>query len=149
MKAALRLFAFVALLAVAAALAFLVFTHYMRRPPEGPVAYHDWIHGQLGISDEQDRRLEPVEHEFARRRDDLVRSIRAANEDLADALVTDKADSERVKAAVRKIHQAQGELQQAVLDHVFAMRPILTAKQYDRLIQHTADALRSAPRPEE
>jgi hypothetical protein len=50
-----------------------------------------------------------------------------------------------VKAAVQKIHHAQGELQQAVLDHVFDMRPVLTQEQYDRLIQLTATALRDAP----
>ena len=46
---------------------------------------------------------------------------------------------------MQKIHHAQGELQQAVLEHVFDMRSVLTLKQYDQLIQLTAHALRDAP----
>ncbi len=149
MKSMLRLLAFFALLAGTAMLAFLVCARTMRRPPESPAASHHWIHGQLNIGEEQEEKLEPVEQEFARRRDELIAAIRVANEDLAAALVADKVESVRVEAAVRKIHRAQGELQQAVLDHVFAMRPILTAEQYDRLIELTADALRTAPRQEE
>ena len=72
-------------------------------------------------------------------------SIREANRELAEALLTDKSDSERAKGAVQRIHRAQGELQQAVLEHVFAMRPVLTPEQYDRLIQLTAHALSDTP----
>jgi Spy/CpxP family protein refolding chaperone len=109
------------------------------------VNYHYWIHNQLSLSDKQERELEPIEAKFAQRRDKLVASIREANQELAEALLADKGDSERVKAAVQKIHRAQGELQQAVLEHVFDMRPVLTPEQYDRLIQLTAHALRDAP----
>ena len=41
----------------------------------------------------------------------------------------------------------RASLQQAVLEHVFDMRPVLTPEQYDRLIQLTAHALRDAPEP--
>ncbi len=71
--------------------------------------------------------------------------IREANRELAEAIVSDRSDSERVKAAVDKIHRAQGQLQNAVLEHVFDMRPVLTPEQYDRLVRMTADALRDAP----
>ena len=117
----------------------------MHKPAAGPVNYHYWIHSELGLSAKQESDLEPIEAKFAQRRDELVASIRGANRELAEALLSDKSDSERVKDAVRKIHRAQGELQQAVLDHVFDMRPVLTPEQYDRLIQLTAHALRDAP----
>jgi Spy/CpxP family protein refolding chaperone len=107
--------------------------------------YHYWIHQQLSLSAKQESELEPIEAKFAWRRDQLIATIRDANRELAEALLTDKGDSARVEAAVQKIHSAQGELQQAVLDHVFDMRPILTQEQYDRLIQLTAEALRDVP----
>ena len=107
--------------------------------------YHYWIHSQLSLSSKQESELERIEAKFAGRRDELIASIREANQELAEALLSDKGDSERVKAAVQKIHRAQGELQQAVLDHVFDMRPVLSQEQYDRLIQLTAHALRDAP----
>jgi Spy/CpxP family protein refolding chaperone len=109
------------------------------------VKYHYWIHSQLSLSTKQERELEPIEAKFVQRRDELVASIREANQELAEALLADKGDSERVKVTVQKIHRAQGELQQAVLEHVFDMRPVLTPEQYDRLIQLTAHALRHAP----
>ena len=110
-----------------------------------PLQGHYWIHRELGLNAKQESDLEPIEAKFAGRRDELFASIREANRELAEALLADKGDSERVRDAVQKIHHAQGELQQAVLEHVFDMRPVLTPEQYDRLIQLTARALRDAP----
>ncbi|MEO8353541.1 MAG: hypothetical protein ABI680_17570, partial [Chthoniobacteraceae bacterium] len=56
----------------------------------------------------------------------------------------DRSDSERVKAAVARIHQAQGELQNATLQHIFEMQPVLTPQQYEKLLQSTAEALTTA-----
>jgi Spy/CpxP family protein refolding chaperone len=109
------------------------------------VNYHYWIHSQLGLNPQQEVELVPIEAKFARRRDELVSSIGEANEELAQALLSDKGASERVRAAVQKIHRAQGELQQAVLDHVFEMQAVLTSEQYERLISLTAYALRERP----
>jgi Spy/CpxP family protein refolding chaperone len=144
-KVWVRLLLFVLLLGAVAAVTFYVCDHFLRQSVEGPVNYHYWIHSQLSLSSKQESELEPIEAKFARRRDELVASIRGANRELAEALLADKSDSERVKGAVQTIHSAQGELQQAVLEHVFDMRPVLTPEQYDRLIQLTAHALRDAP----
>lgn len=145
MKSSRRLLLFVVLFAACAACAFYFSSYFLRRSAAGPVNYHYWIHSELGLTAKQENELEPIEAKFARRRDELVALIREANEELAKALVADKGDSERVRAAVQKIHRAQGELQQAVLDHVFEMRPVLTPEQYDRLISLTAHALRESP----
>ena len=140
-----RLLLFVALFAAVAAGTFYLSSYFLRRSAAGAVNYHYWIHNQLSLSAKQESELGPIEAKFARRRDELVASIHEANRELAEALLADKSDSERVRGAVQKIHRAQGELQQAVLEHVFDMRPVLTPEQYDRLIQLTAHALRDAP----
>ena len=145
MKVWIRLLLFVLLLGAVATVTFYVCNHFLRKPTEGPVNYHYWIHSELGLSVKQESDLEPIETKFARRRDELVLSIREANRELAEALLADKGDSQRVKDAVQRIHRAQGELQQAVLEHVFAMRPVLAPEQYDRLLQLTAHALGDAP----
>ena len=147
MKVWVRLLLFVLLLGAVATVTFYVCNHFLRKPTESSVNYHYWIHSELGLSVKQESDLEPIETKFARRRDELVLSIREANRELAEALLADKGDSERVKGAVQRIHHAQGELQQVVLEHVFAMRPVLMPEQYDRLIQLTAHALRDAPEP--
>src|SRR6476619_4237103 len=125
----------------------LVCDHFLRQSVAVPDNYHYWIHRELGLNGKQESDLEPIEAKFAGRRDELFASIREANRELAGALLADKGDSERVRDAVQKIHHAQGELQQAVLEHVFDMRPVLTQEQYDRLIQLTALALHDTPEP--
>ena len=146
MKVWVRLLLFVLLLGAIAAVTFYVCNHFfLHQSVAGLVNYHYWIHSELGLSAKQESDLEPIEAKFAGRRDELFASIREANRELAESLLADKGDSERVRDAVQKIHRAQGELQQAVLEHVFDMRPALTPEQYDRLIQLTAHALRDAP----
>jgi Spy/CpxP family protein refolding chaperone len=145
-KVWVRLLLFVLLLGAIAAVTFYVCNHFfLHQSVAGPVNYHYWIHSELGLSAKQESALEPIEAKFAGRRDELFASIREANRELAEALLADKSDSERVKGAVQKIHRAQGELQQAVLEHVFDMRSVITPEQYDRLIELTAHALRDAP----
>ena len=146
MKHWLRLSLFVLLIAAAAGIAcYFVVRLFPRHETARAVDYHYWIHARLGLTPAQEKSLESVEERFTARRTELMTRIRTGNRELAGAIVSDRSDSERVKAAVDKIHRAQGELQNAVLEHVFAMRPILDDAQYERLIKMTADALRDAP----
>lgn len=146
MKHWLRLSLFVLLIAVAAGSAcYFVVRLFPRREAAHAVDYHYWIHARLGLTPEQEKSLEPIEERFTAHRKELIVRIREGNRELADAIISDRSDSPRVEAAVEKIHRAQGDLQNAVLEHVFAMRPILTDAQYERLTKMTADALRDAP----
>jgi Spy/CpxP family protein refolding chaperone len=61
--------------------------------------------------------------------------------ELAQAILADKSDSPRVQSAIAKIHDAQGELQQATMRHVFEMKPVLAPEQYEKLLNLTANAL--------
>ncbi|MGI9088796.1 MAG: Spy/CpxP family protein refolding chaperone [Chthoniobacterales bacterium] len=146
MKHWLRLSLFVLLIAAAAgSTCYFVVRLFPRQESARAVDYHYWIHAKLGLSPEQEKSLEPIEEKFTANRKDLIARIREGNRELADAIISDRSDSERVKAAVDKIHRAQGDLQNAVLEHVFAMRPILSDAQYERLTKMTAEALRDAP----
>lgn len=136
---------FAALIVLIAAGACYLTVRMLDRPGErNPVDYHYWIHTQLELTPEQDKALEAVEETFAKRQRTLRARIVEGNAELADAIETDKTDSPRVQAATAKIHDAHGELQKAVLEHVFAMRSALTPEQYDRLLASTARALRSS-----
>ncbi len=142
----LRVFLFVLLLSfVAAGACYLGARFLARQQSAGPVDYHYWIHGRLGLNAQQEKALDPIEEKFASRKRELIAQIREGNRELADAIASDQSDSTKVRAAVDKIHHAQGELQKAVLEHVFEMRPVLRDDQYQRLIKLTADALRDAP----
>ena len=63
---------------------------------------------------------------------------------MGKAILEDRSDSARVKAAVAQIHQAQGGLQNATLQHIFEMKSVLTTQQYEKLLQSTAEALTTA-----
>lgn len=140
-----RIALFAALIALIAAGACYLTIRLLERPGErNSVDYHYWIHTQLGLTGEQENALEAVEKHFAERQRTLRARIVEGNAELADAIEADKVDSPRVRAAMAGIHGAQGELQQAVLEHVFAMRPALTPEQYERLLTSTARALRNS-----
>lgn len=104
-------------------------------------AAHLWVHQHLELTGEQEKNLMPLEREFTSERKRLTAAIRSANARLATAIREDREDSPRVRAAVMEIHDAQGELQNVVLKHVFDMHEFLTAEQYDKLLTLTAGAL--------
>jgi Spy/CpxP family protein refolding chaperone len=116
-----------------------------QQPSGSAVEGHHSVHRELRLTSGQDRALDVVEEKYARRRRELTATIRAANHELAQAVLEDRAYSPRVTAAVDKIHQAQGELQKATMEHVFEMRQALSAGQYERLLQLTAQALDATP----
>ena len=62
-------------------------------------------------------------------------------EELAEAIRSDGRDSDRVHAAIRKIHSNMGELQMFTIGHVFEMKEVLSPEQYQKLLNFTADAL--------
>jgi Spy/CpxP family protein refolding chaperone len=130
-----------AVVAVAAGACFLTMRLTQDRASMSHADAHLWIHTQLGLSDDQEKQLAPIEQRYDEQKKHFGELIRLANMELAQALLSDKDDSPRVKAAIAKIHQAQGELQDATLRHVFEMKPILRAEQYDKLLNLTANAL--------
>lgn len=148
MKKWLQILLFSLLLVAVAFCCFYVCNRCLFRPRMGTVDYHQWIHGQLNITADQEKTLEPLEEKFEYRQDELVAEIHAANHELSEALRRDKGNTTSVQAAMAKIQHIQGELQQAVLDHVFDMRTVLRPEQYERLVQLTAKALREPADPQ-
>lgn len=145
MAARAKLAAFLALVAMVAVLATWV-TELGLRHTRAPEDAHAWIHRQLGVAPGQEGAIVAIERRFADRRRDLLERIRRANLELGQAMLEAKAPSPRVAEAIRRIHDAQAELQQATIDHVFEMRAALRPDQYDRLLDLTAQALQGTPR---
>lgn len=102
---------------------------------------HDWIHEQLVITEDQEKALEISEKKFIENKKHYIEVIRLANKELAEAILEDKEYSLRVKNAVEKIQETQGELQKATLEHLFEMKAALTEEQYQKLLNLTANAL--------
>lgn len=102
---------------------------------------HDVVHRDLGLSADQERRLEVIEKDYAGRRATLEADIRAANRELAVAIAQGRADSPAVDAAVDHVHMAMGALQKATIAHVFEMRAVLTPEQTKRFDRAVVSAL--------
>lgn len=111
------------------------------QPVEGGADAHRWIHEQLELSAEQERQLEPMEQRYHAETQHLQEVIRLANMELGQALLEDGEVSGRVKQAIGRVHEAQGQLQQKAIEHVVEMKAVLTPEQYQRLLNLTADAL--------
>ena len=145
MKSAARGLILLALVAAIAGAACWLTARYFNRAGHAEKGdAHAWIHTQLGITAEQEKALEPVEQRYAEQKKHFGEMLRIANAELGKAILEERSDSERVKAAVARIHAAQGELQNATLQHIFEMKSVLTPQQYEKLLQSTADALSTA-----
>ncbi len=109
------------------------------------VGSHYSIHHALDLTEEQERALVGVEERYEVRWKELAIEIQQANVELAASLRRDQAWSSGVAASVERITRAQGDLQKATLEHVFAMKPHLTPEQYERLLDLCAESLERSP----
>lgn len=108
---------------------------------ERPADLDRMLHHDLDLSPDQNRRIEALEAGFATRRTDLESEMRAANRDLAQAIVTDHAYSPRAQLALERVHMAMGTLQKETILHVLAMRAVLTPSQAARFDGAVSKAL--------
>jgi Spy/CpxP family protein refolding chaperone len=103
--------------------------------------FHAAVHDDLGLTADQERRIEAAERRYAERRAVLEAEMRRANAALADAIRREKADTAAVQAAVDRSHGIMGELQKATIAHVFEMRAVLTPEQAARFDAEVVEAL--------
>lgn len=111
--------------------------------PREHVAAHNWLHQELKLTAEQERALEPVEAKFGVKQRELAAALSEANRALARAMGEEKGYTTRVAAAVEVVHQRMGDLQKASIEHVFAMRSVLSPEQGDKLLAHAQKILDS------
>lgn len=107
----------------------------------GAHSLHAMVHDELNLTAEQERQLKDVEAAFAVRRDALEGEMRKANAELAIAIRTSEAAGPEVASAVQHFHAAMGDLQTETIEHVFAMRRVLTPEQRTRFDDKIAQAL--------
>ena len=97
--------------------------------PTETTSLHERLHAITQLSDEQDRQLHEIEVTFKAQKAELEAQMRLANRELADAMSEDQAYTPKVQAAIDHFHHAMGALQKASIEHVFAMRAVLTPAQ--------------------
>lgn len=95
------------------------------------------IHHELGLTAEQNNRIETLESQYAERKKVLQSEMQAANLDLAVALDKEHIYEPQAQAAINRFHHAEEALQVATIKHVLAMRSVLNeeqTKKFDRAI---------------
>jgi nickel and cobalt resistance protein CnrR len=104
-------------------------------------AFHDWMHQHLRLSPQQAQLLEPFELKFENERRRLRLEIQSIGRDLALAVSMGSAMTPESEALLRRLNEAQAQLQRAALQHFFEMKGHLDADQQAKLSQWTHDSL--------
>ncbi|NDG70961.1 MAG: periplasmic heavy metal sensor [Proteobacteria bacterium] len=134
-------FALAAIAIISAASSFLTLRVVNRNSAQPAVDYHTWIHKKLEMTPEQERRSLISERRYEETKRHLDEVIRLANGELAENIFKDKSYSPQVEKSVAEIHTAMGQLQKATLEHIFELREVLDAAQYERLLELTVQGL--------
>jgi Spy/CpxP family protein refolding chaperone len=108
-----------------------------RQPP----SLHHVVHDELNLTPEQNKRIEALEQDFAVRRRVREAELRAANAQLAAAIQARHEYSPEVAAAVERFHAAMGALQSETVEHVLAMRKVMTPEQAAKFDRRVSEAL--------
>lgn len=113
----------------------------------GPAAsdVHNILHHQLGLTPEQDQKIEALEAKFGLDRKTLDVQMRAANLELARALETEPAYGEAAKTAISHFHEAMAKLQELTILHILDMRAVLTPTQAEVFDKTVRQALSADP----
>lgn len=121
-------------------------TKYLGPDRNTGTSLHTMVHTKLELSPEQDRRLEVIEAGYAVERRRLELDLQRANAELAAAIRAEKRNGPQVAAAIDHFHDAMGQLQKLTVEHVFAMRSVLTPEQAAEFDQTVAEALTAEAR---
>jgi Spy/CpxP family protein refolding chaperone len=114
---------------------------FVMRRVHQPTPLHELVHEKLNLTPDQQRRIAGMEREHESRRQTLEAQMRAANAELARALVQHHAFTPEVQTAVDHFHGAMGELQKETIVHTLAMRSVLTPEQAVRFDQAIVESL--------
>lgn len=130
------------LAAVAGGWAGVRYGMHVAQPP-GPPTLDEVIHQRLDLTSTQQQRIAALEAAYAKDQARLEAEMRAADRDLARAIVTEHRYGPQAQQAIDRFHVAMRTLQEETVMHVLAMRAVLTpqqAKQFDTTVAQVLDS---------
>ncbi|MDP9082195.1 MAG: periplasmic heavy metal sensor [Pseudomonadota bacterium] len=104
------------------------------------------LHEELHLSRAQDRQLAALEARFAAEREHFEGEMQVANRDIAAAITVRHVYDDPAREAIDRLHHAMIGLQQATVQHVIAMRALLSATQVDQF-DHTVNQALAVTQP--
>ena len=106
---------------------------------------HALLHNDVKLDAAQDAKIDALEERHAARKTALEHDMRAANAQLADAIKAEQGYGPKVTAAIEHSHHVMGQLQKETLEHLFAMRAVLTPEQAKMFDASVTKALTAKP----
>jgi len=122
----------VAMVVACSAAAFVVRWAAAAAPAHGP-ASHQWLHDELGLTDEERSALDAMEAAYQRDRTALQKEFDAARQHLADVIVRNGHYGPEVTEAVHALHAVHGRLQDLAIQHYYDMLAKLPPNKQERL----------------
>ena len=138
-------FVMIVLAALAAGAGGWVGVRYGQGHARPTTSLNELLHHQLDLSADQRRQLAAMEAAYAARRRVLEDQARAANRELATALLTHHRYGPQAQQAIDHFHAAMKMLEEQTVMHVLAMRSVLTpiqAKKFDQTVDKALDSSR-------
>lgn len=117
--------------------------HYGLKRAGNPAGLDTLLHQRLDLSADQRARIAALERSFAVQRHPLEAQLARARRELASSIAAEHQYGPQVAQAVTRVHQAMGALQQVTLQHVLAMRAVLTPEQAREFDATVSEALSS------
>ena len=105
---------------------------------------HQFVHHDLELSAAQEDRIEVLEADFARRRMVIEADMAQARQAMGIALLDRGQITSEVEAQAHAFHDAMGQLQIETLNHIVAMRDVLTPEQREQFDARLTQALDDA-----
>lgn len=137
---------FIVLTLLTAVLGGWVGVNYGLRQARAPQQLDPLLHSGLQLSTAQDEQLATLEADFATKRATFEAEMRAANRDIAAAITVRHQYDEDAQGAIERLHRAMIELQKATVQHVIAMRALLSGDQVEQF-DRTVDQALAVSRP--
>jgi len=114
-------------------IAFLTFAAYSRwsfaHAPRSPSGKGALLYEQIGLTEEQLRRFEPMRDRFHTEISRIGNEIRAQQLDLIDLLAASSPDQPAVRAQQERIRNLQRTMQDTVVNHILEESKLLTPEQ--------------------
>ena len=102
---------------------------------------HQWLHETLNLTEKEAAAIDAFEGDYRSERERLVKEFDSRVGDLRQILVSTDQYVPEVDAAIHRLHEVHGELQELSIQHYYDMLNVLPPEKQDKLRQLAVKAL--------
>jgi Spy/CpxP family protein refolding chaperone len=102
---------------------------------------HNWLHDKLGLTTQEEQAIAAFEGDYRAERDALMQAFNLRITDLRERLVEQDDYSPEIDAAIHRIHEVHGKLQELSIRHYYDMMRVLPADKQAMLRELAVKAL--------